>query len=390
MAKRKFELPGIQDLSKEQEAVRALPKEGQHLIIGGPGTGKSVLALLRARRLREEREPYVFLVFNHLLHRASGQLFGDGLSSQTWDAWFRDMFREVAGQPVPLKEPNDNGFQEIDWARVGEIVRSPPDGNKPPRLFLVIDEGQDMPPAFYNALVGLGFEHFFIVADQNQQIREANSSRKEIQDCLAIDTDKDIDKVIVLRQNYRNQYRIARLAREFYTGDPASPPPKLPSPSAGTVPSLYVYDESEIDKVARRILRFADLDSSQLVGIIAPNNRVRERYLEALRSVKVKLKSRPAIRTFHMGDRAEIAFDEGGILVINAQACKGLEFDTVMLADIDEHYVRRSDPDVVKRLFYVMVARAKERVFMFKKRGEGREIDPILPTDRVVLRRKDL
>jgi DNA helicase-2/ATP-dependent DNA helicase PcrA len=49
MAKREFNLPGIQDLSKEQEDARALPKQGQHLIIGGPGTGKSVLALLRSR-----------------------------------------------------------------------------------------------------------------------------------------------------------------------------------------------------------------------------------------------------------------------------------------------------------------------------------------------------
>ena len=40
MPKRKFELPGIQDLSKEQEAARVLPKKGQHLIVGGPGTGE--------------------------------------------------------------------------------------------------------------------------------------------------------------------------------------------------------------------------------------------------------------------------------------------------------------------------------------------------------------
>ena len=56
MTKRKFELPGIQDLNKEQEAVRALPTEGQHLIVGGPGTGKSVLALIRARRHYQDRE----------------------------------------------------------------------------------------------------------------------------------------------------------------------------------------------------------------------------------------------------------------------------------------------------------------------------------------------
>jgi hypothetical protein len=47
MAKREFTLPGIHELSKVQEDARAIPKMGQHLIIGGPGTGKSVLALLR-------------------------------------------------------------------------------------------------------------------------------------------------------------------------------------------------------------------------------------------------------------------------------------------------------------------------------------------------------
>lgn len=61
MAKRKFALPGIQELSKEQEDARALPKKGQHLIIGGPGTGKSVLALLRSRRHHIEKDNYLFL-----------------------------------------------------------------------------------------------------------------------------------------------------------------------------------------------------------------------------------------------------------------------------------------------------------------------------------------
>ena len=49
-----------------------------------------------------------------------------------------------------------------------------------------------------------------------------------------------------------------------------------------------------------------------------------------------------------------------------------------------------SDPDLAKRLFYVMIARARERVFLFMKRGEGREIEKILPSDRNVLRRREL
>ena len=62
----------------------------------------------------------------------------------------------------------------------------------------------------------------------------------------------------------------------------------------------------------------------------------------------------------------------------------------MVLADIDEHYVRRRDPDVAKRLFYVMVARARERVFMFMKRGGSKDIEDILPKDQDVLRRTEL
>ena len=233
----------------------------------------------------------------------------------------------------------------------------------------------------------LGFERFFVVADQNQQITEANSSRKDIEDGLGIDT----DQVVELRRNYRNHYRVARLAREFYTGDPASPPPEIPEAATGAVPHLYYYERDNLDTVAQGILRHADRDPRQLIGVFAPSNRVRERYLQALRSCEVRLDNpRPAITTYHREHRTRVAFDEGGILVINAQACKGLEFDTVVLADIDEHYIRRNDPDVAKRLFYVMVARARERVFLFMKRDGRRDIEKILPEDREVLRREEL
>ena len=251
MARRRFELPGIQDLSKEQEAARALPRRGRHLIVGGPGTGKSVLALIRARRHHREQDDYRFLIFNHLLHRASVQLFGDGLAGETWQRWFRGAFERLAKRPVPLLPPSRNGFQAEDWGRIEEAIQGlPPDEEEVKRPFLVIDEGQDMPPAFYESLVDLGFEDFFVVADQNQQITEHNSSRQEIETRL----DLDPDDAIELRRNFRNQYRVAKLARAFYTGDPASPPPDLPVREAGHVPQLYVYRPQHLDRVCRAIL----------------------------------------------------------------------------------------------------------------------------------------
>ena len=392
MAKRKFELPGIQDLSKEQEAALALPSEGQHLVIGGPGTGKTVVALIRARRHRRAGEDYVFLVFNHLLDRASAQLFGGRLNGRTWNSWFWKRFKEITGRSVPLKpakDPhNDDEYRDVDWDRVSAIVQELPERENRRREHLVIDEGQDMPRQFYSALVDLGFDRFFVVADQNQQITENNSSRKDIQDCLGIDT----DAVLELTWNYRNRYHVARLAREFYTGDPASPPPEMPAVDTGPVPQLYPYEVSRLDKVARALLRYGDRNPGRLIGVIAPNDTVRERYAQALRAKDVPFDNvRPAIATFWRKGRGEIRFDEGGFLVINAQACKGLEFDTVVLADVDEHYFRRNEPDVTRRLFYVMVARARDRVFMFMKKGEHKNIiESILPADRAVLRRMEL
>ena len=389
MAKRKFELPGVQDLSKEQEAARALPKGGQHLIVGGPGTGKSVLALLRSRRHHRDSDNYLFLVYNHLLHQASGQLFGGELKSDTWKAWFHKVFSEITKMQVPQLPPSGwPQWREIDWAAVGRLMEKLPASGTDTMPHLVIDEGQDMPPEFYKTLIALGFESFFVVADQNQQITAGNSSRRQLQEELGIDT----ESVIELKSNYRNRYPVARLAQEFYTGDPASPPPSLPEGGSTrrAVPVLYSCQERELATVAANILRHADSDPRRLIGILTPSDRVRKRYVQSLEDCSLQLDNpKPKIETSWANNRPGVAFGEGGILVINAQSCKGLEFDTAILADVDQHYYNASDPDATKRLFYVMIARAIDRVFLFKRHSPSR-IDEILPNDPSILRREEL
>jgi DNA helicase-2/ATP-dependent DNA helicase PcrA len=388
MAKHEFNLPGIQDLSKEQEYARALPKQGQHLIIGGPGTGKSVLALLRSRRHQQDKDDYIFLVYNKLLNQASRQLFGMELCSQQWQSWFAIIFKAASGEAVPKLPSNGNGWQEIDWVRTSEIIAALPiiGGEKHP--FLIIDEGQDMPPEFYQALFNLGFENVYAVADQNQQIVPGqNSTRQEIQNGLGIAP----NDVIELQDNYRNSRPIARLAREFYTGDPASPPPALPNRPSAIRPILYTYEQSDFQNLIERILKNADTTPEKLIGLIAPNNKTRERYFEALMKTKATVKFDnvpPAVQTYLAGSSPDIPFNEGGIMVINAQSCKGLEFDTVFLADINQHFCNTKNQDQTKRLFYVMVARAKERVIMLKEAGKHCPVDAILPQDTDILERK--
>ena len=317
-------------------------------------------------------------------------MFTGSLASNTWQKWFNETFNLITGhRPPRLAAQQANGYPPYDWERIRQIARAGDLVEAPRRLLLLIDEGQDMPPEFYETLTTLGFEHFFVAADQNQQITESCSSRRDIEVALDLDT----SEVVELRQNYRNTFSIWKLAMEFYTGDPASPPSEAPNRREGSVPGLITYAPEQFSEVARRIVRRACNRPTRLIGVIAPNNRVRERYMNAIREAK-RSASRQGddfqLETFHRDHEPDVRFDRGGILVINAQACKGLEFDEVVCADIDEHFVNPEDLNAAKKLFYVMVARAREDLFLFRREGGNRAINRILPEDRSVLKRGPL
>ena len=390
---RRFTLPNVQDLSKDQDAALALPLEGQHLIVGGPGTGKSVVALLRVRRLAEENANYRFLAYNKLLDQSSRPLFGNDLKAFTLETWFRRLWQHLFKETVPL-HPADRpgGYQAIDWAAVTTYLQE----NDVPELlqpssFLVIDEGQDMPPAFYNALANIGFENFYVVADQNQQIHpDRCSSVQDIENALAIDPKVTKDRE--LKTNYRNTRLIAQLAQHFYPDDPASSKSELPPEKQGaSTPELWRYGNGEartIEGIAVLILQTADRNPRKLIGIIAPNNRVREKFVDVLNRMHPALDhDKPQIRTFVSGQQETLDFGQGGVMVINAQSCKGLEFDTTILADIDEHQPRNS-PDVLKKRFYVMVARARDQIILLRTGNPVPAIDDLLPQDQAFLARK--
>ncbi len=392
MARRTFRLPGIQDLTKEQERALSLPIQGQHLIVGGPGTGKSVLTLLRARHLTMEKRDYQFLVYTHLLDRSNRQLFAGDLPSKTWMRWFREVFREVTSQAPPLlPAERPGGFADFDWQGIRRVIDTSEDLRavepRSVRPLLVIDEGQDMPPDFYGSLVRMGFENFFVAADQNQQITASHCSRQELEEALALDS----DQVVELSRNYRNTHAIWMLAREFYTGDPASPLPDPPPSNAGTTPVLITYAPEQFGEVAHRIVQRARKRPNRLIGVLAPCNAVRERYWEAITDYAASAGPRQGdlqILTFHGKNRPEVHFDLGGILVINAQACKGLEFDEVVCADINAHRFNPEDPTATRKLFYVMVARARQEVFLLmQEEGSAAAIESILPHETAVLKR---
>lgn len=400
MADRRFQLPGIHELSKEQEAVRAWPLEGRFLLTGGPGTGKSVMCLLRARRLHDQlsstsknaakKSPeYVFLVFNHLLMMSSKQLFGVDLSARQWQSWFEGVFKEATGKPLPkLAPPPRSAWRPTDWESACEMIRerSPNElQEKFQHLSVIIDEGQDMPVEFYQCLNELGIDNLFVAADFNQSIGHENCSYTDLLDAI------QPDKEHRLASNYRNKYAIARLAQEFYTGDPSAKPPELPEPPIKMVrrPVFFRYVESKEERLLKRVMMFCDRYPRKLIGILTPNDASRSRLFNGLRDSGATFENgKPLVSTFSSRERNEIDFGQGGVVIINAQACKGLEFDVVFLFDLNEYHYRHEFEVEKKSLFYVMVARAVDQVFLLAGMDKDCPIEAILPIEENILERK--
>ena len=246
-----------------------------------------------------------------------------------------------------------------------------------------------MPPAFYRTLTRLGFENFYVAADQNQQIHlDKCSSRQDIENSLAIEPGETLE----LKTNYRNTRSIALLAQHFYPADPASPRPDLPDliPASAT-PELWTYgtvNTPTLAEITDKILQLSDRDPRKLIGIITPNNKARVKFINALNNANPALDNeKPPIWTFVSGQRIFPNFGQGGLMIINAQSCKGLEFDTVILADIDQHQPKR-DSYALKTRFYVMVARAREQIMLLRTGSVCPVVDGLLPTDPSVLARK--
>ena len=73
--KDEFRLPTYEELSKEQDRVlRRTQLEGRYLVCGAPGTGKTVIALLLADKLKRNNKDCLCLLYNNVLAKMSKDL----------------------------------------------------------------------------------------------------------------------------------------------------------------------------------------------------------------------------------------------------------------------------------------------------------------------------
>jgi|26BtaG_2_1085354.scaffolds.fasta_scaffold02154_3 DNA helicase IV len=375
MAKRIFELPRQDQLTKEQRKVLRLPADGRFLVIGAPGTGKSVVALMRLQSLSHIDNTH-FLTFNHVLNHANQYLVDEQYknSMHTAMSWFYSLYWHTCRQYMPEKEDYQPDYQDA-------VINLKAHGYQLEGHSLVIDEGQDLPQGWYDAVQSLQVKNFFVVADQNQQITEHHSSRADLEDCLVLDS----SEVIELKENWRNTTPIATFCSHFYT-DKASPKPAIPNRPSADIPILYEYDM--LDKAKNQILMEYDFDPSKLIGVFVASDAKREDWVKRLAKDNEKRSNpSPIISTYSSSQKGNVNIDfgQGGIVVLNDMSVKGIEFDTVFI-QTDGYTNKSGTEESLKKRMYVMSSRAREKLYLFKSDKFNNVLEEILPRENKTIK----
>lgn len=351
-------LPEYQDLSDEQRSVMNLELDRNHVVRGAPGTGKSVLALYRAQAALREDMNVMMIMFNNTLRsyteQAAAQLSIPHTRIRTLDKWFGRFFEQRFRKAAPTLPPRRaGGYREFDWAGCFEIAAKPRDGDaRDDELHIIVDEGQDFPVEAFSFL-RLAAASVTVFADENQRITDRNTTVEQI--CRATGVDEPSE----LTRNYRNTRPIAEVAAHFdpslrggvtQVGEPPKEggPPRLLSAQAG---------DAGIARIASYVRIIQRRQPAWHIGVLLPEARQQAAYYDALEEEGVAGLGMYSYDRGIMAGKAEIDFAEPGVRVLNHKSAKGLEFDLVLLPELQT--MRNPDEINFARTMYVLCSRAR-------------------------------
>ena len=379
-------LPIFEELSKEQDAVYNLNPLKKNLVIGPPGTGKSIVALHLASRLTRDttmlvkgRSQVKLVMFSTLLKiwtdRAidESELEFDSSSVDSFHHWFNNWYQFSVGQNIPkIQGDNKVGpeqsdvlrteFQDYDWQQISERISETEEDLLPiHKVDLIIDEGQDLPPDFYIATNSIT-RSLTVFADDNQSLRERHTQTENIREYCSIENENKF----VLKKNYRNSREVAKVAAGFYAGLDTGIP-EMPDRIGGFSPSLHQFNKREEEWA--HIARYLKNNPQKQIGVFLPNYFL----VDQLQSY-VQRNTKGNVQKYRnvFGEPQDVNPCQPGLLLTYLDNAKGLEFDTVFVPSLDQ-WVQSVDSSSKMRL-YVLASRARNDL-AFSWSGDG---DPSL------------
>lgn len=342
-----MKLPTLDQLFPEQWTVYEHPNDAPMFVAGPPGSGKTSLAILRTLYLANQQLSIVVVTRSRMLAALARHLGGDAsFRSTTMHHFITKDHSNRLGSFAP--EPTRYHY---DWATI--IASYGAAGLQPRYDHIIVDEGQNLPPAFFDWARRFGGRCLTVFADEDQSTCEQTSSLQEIA------ANGGLGEPIRLATNHRNTPEIAAVAEHFHRSA-ILPPGIVTTVAGGEKPKvLQAGSWAELaDRVATRLW-----NRREAIGVIVWRIDDAKR-METLLKARLTASDRVDCYTSTdvSGSEASIMVLDPGVTVLTSESVIGLEFATVFLADVSRS-LPPTDPERFRRM-YMLCARARSALFI--------------------------
>lgn len=315
------ELSYIQLTSQQAAVLDFLEEQKTAVIHGLAGTGKTVLAIEKAKSLAAKDEQVLFLCYNSFLK--DNLKTNNTIPNVTFHNAHSLAYEIMGGSNVDrdrvleeFEEFLTDVFEPEDW----------------PYVNVIIDEGQDLSDMLVNALYDLvkrKHGYFYVFYDRNQYILK-NKMPKWIEDA---------ECRLVLHKNCRNTAEVFKTSCSIMGLENITY-----NEIHGEIPAAKFYStEGELNKIVEQFIQSVKAEGVLPQDIVILTARtIEDSWID--------------INKKYSGYELSTERNNGKVLFTTIRKFKGLESDVVLIVDASMSALRNPEN---KRLLYVGTSRAK-------------------------------
>jgi DNA helicase IV len=347
--------------SRSQTVIKNAPVDTNYVVDGGPGSGKTLLALNRSEKINQlgqktynRRPDLLFIVYNKALRDfIIGQAKQIGLyekNVKTYHAWLWGIYQAKLNTNYP-----QYGAFKPKWDEVKTDLLQWHNQDNFGYDHVILDEAQDLPFELIEIFNSIS-KNVTVFMDPQQKIDSDESFRPDRVANLICKDPRN--HVFYLNENHRNSQAITDLAMKF------CPDGSLPPISVNRDGKKPVLHMTNGNNYASHIVKYFSEHPDEIIGVILPTKAKKDDYFGVFSNLTDKAEvfiSSSELRS--RGKTLKFDMHHPGIKVLTVTLCKGLEFDSVFIPEIDNAHWFNEDQKKINQAM-VAITRAKGSLFL--------------------------
>lgn len=316
-------------LDDDQYRVLNAINDKSLIVSGSAGSGKSVLALIKAKRIQNEKgNNYKIIVFTKALCK----------------------YMNTGKNALGL---NNDFYYHWDWKNRLHM---------PSADYIIVDEIQDFTKEEIQEFISATNKNFFFFGDSAQSIFDG------IKDTLPVEgisrllpPDKSV-KFFDLYKNYRLPKPVAKIVQYIGIGLDGFDIETYRSPET-SIPRFIQY--SNYEEQINAISRIIKIPSNNDVGILVPHNGDVKTIHNSLQSLNINHEIRYTEKSDWKNSIDTLNFNTSNPKVMTYHSAKGLQFGTVILPNIQPILSREREISDRKALYVAMTRTYKNLYVLY-------------------------